>query len=103
MKQVIFIASALTLLATAPMAVADTAQKPIAEWSCEDFMSVEASTQPTAVAYAEALNQKGVVEASVLDVNYTTTVSKQAVEACKQEPKASFMNKLRSIWETKGK
>ena len=33
-------------------------KKPVNSWTCEDFLAVDESFQPTAVGFAEALNNK---------------------------------------------
>ena len=43
-------------------------KKPVNSWTCEDFLAVDESFQPTAVGFAEALNNKDKPEDAVLDV-----------------------------------
>lgn len=33
-------------------------KKPVNSWTCEDFLAVDESFQPTAVGFAEALNKR---------------------------------------------
>ncbi len=44
-------------------------------WTCEDFLAVDESFQPTAVGFAEALNNKDKPEDAVLDVQGIATVT----------------------------
>lgn len=50
-------------------------KKPVNSWTCEDFLAVDESFQPTAVGFAEALNNKDKPEDAVLDVQGIATVT----------------------------
>jgi acid stress chaperone HdeA len=47
---------------------------------------------------AEVLSNKGKVEDAVLDVDGIASVTPELVQACTQEPKSSFMEKLKAVW-----
>ncbi|HAX0092101.1 TPA: acid-activated periplasmic chaperone HdeA, partial [Escherichia coli CD311] len=68
-------------------------------WTCEDFLAVDESFQPTAVGFAEALNNKDKPEDAVLDVQGIATVTPAIVQACTQDKKASFKDKVKGEWD----
>lgn len=103
MKKTLFFAAAMTLAGAATFAQADTSKKPVTTWTCEEFLAVDTVSQPAVVGYVQAINSKGTPNEGIFDVVTTTRVSQMTADECKVEPKASFMNKLRSVWEKQGK
>jgi len=89
---------AFGLVAMSTLAHAADTKQPVSKWTCEDFLAVEESFQPTAVGVAEALNQSGEVEDAVMDVEGIETVTPMVVTACKEDPKASFTQKIKDEW-----
>lgn len=61
--------------------------------------AVDESFQPTAVGFAEALNNKDKPEDAVLDVQGIATVTPAIVQACTQDKKASFKDKVKGEWD----
>lgn len=98
MKKVSGIILASLLLIPALSQAAET-QKPVNNWTCEDFLALDASFQPTAVGFAEALNNKDKPEDAVMDVKGIETVTPAIVQACTENKKASFKSKVESEWE----
>jgi len=84
------------MLLTPALSQAAEAQKPVNSWTCEDFLALDASFQPTAVGFAEALNSKDKPEDAVMDVNGIETVTPAIVQACTQNKSASFKSKVES-------
>lgn len=74
-------------------------QKPVNNWTCEDFLALDSSFQPTAVAFAEALNNKDKPEDAVMDVKGIETVTPAIVQACTENQKASFKDKVKNEWD----
>lgn len=72
--------------------------KPVNSWTCEDFLALDDSFQPTAISFAEGLNSHGKPEAAVLNVEGIQKITPMVVEACKQNPKESFKDKVKSEW-----
>lgn len=68
-------------------------------WTCEDFTAVDESFQPTAVGFAEALNNKDKPEDAVLDVQGIATVTPAIVQACTQDKQANFKDKVKGEWD----
>lgn len=71
-------------------------KKPVNSWTCEDFLAVDESFQPTAVGFAEALNNKDKPEDAVLDVQGIATVTPAIVQACTQDKKPALKIKLKA-------
>ena len=103
MKQVLFFAAAITLAGAATVAQAETAKKPVTQWTCEEYLSIDSVSQPAVVGYVQALNSKGQPNEGMFDVITATKGSQLTADECKVEPKASLMNKLRSLWEKQRK
>lgn len=103
MKKTFVLSAAVALAGAAFLAQADTAKKQVTDWTCEEFLSVDTVSQPAVVGYVQALNSKGQPDEGMFDVVTATRVSQLTADECKVEPKASFMNKLRSVWEKQGK
>ena len=74
-------------------------KKPVNSWTCEDFLAVDESFQPTAVGFAEALNNKDKPEDPVLDVQGIATVTPAIVQACTQDKQANFKDKVKGEWD----
>ena len=55
-------------------------KKPVNSWTCEDFLAVDESFQPTAVGFAEALNNKDKPEDA-------------------QDKQANFKDKVKGEWD----
>lgn len=74
-------------------------KKPVNTWTCEDFLAVNESFQPSVVGFADALNKKGHPEDAVLDIQGISTVTPAVILACTQDKKNSFKDKVRDEWE----
>lgn len=88
-----------SLLVIPVMSQAAEKQKPINNWTCEDFLALNASFQPTAIGYAEALNNKDKPEDAILDVQGIETVTPAIVQACTEDKTATFKSKVDSEWQ----
>lgn len=88
-----------SLLLIPALSLAAVNQKPVSKWSCEDFLTLDSSFQPTAVGFAEILNNKNKPEDTILDVKGIDTVTPAVVRTCKETPKASFKSKVESEWD----
>ena len=65
----------------------------------KNFLAVDESFQPTAVGFAEALNNKDKPEDAVLDVQGIATVTPAIVQACTQDKQANFKDKVKGEWD----
>lgn len=88
-----------SLLLIPAISQAAEAQKPMNNWTCEDFLALDSSFQPTAVGFAEALNNKDKPEDAVMDVKGIETVTPAIVQACTEDHKASFIDKVKGEWD----
>jgi acid stress chaperone HdeA len=81
-----------TLLATAAVSAvaAGPANKPLGQWSCEDFLAVNDQIKPKVVYWATAYAKGGKPEAAVLDIDATETVTPAIIDSCTKAPKNSF-------------
>lgn len=100
MKKSVLVLGVTCLLAYSAATLADETQKPLATWTCEDFLALDDTYQPTAIGFAEALSKKGTPEDSVLDIDGIEKVTPVLIEACKKDPQSTFLTKLKSSWET---
>lgn len=93
--------SALVLTSTAYAADSTKAAnaKPVNSWNCEDFLAVDESYQPMAVGFAEALNSKDKPEDAVLDISGIEKVTPMIIQACQDNAKVSFKDKVRAEWD----
>lgn len=74
-------------------------KKPVSMWTCEDFLSLDGKYQPTAIGFAAALNDKGRVEDSILDVDVIEKVTPKLTEVCEKEKQSKFLTSLESVWK----
>ncbi len=91
--------ASLLLIPAMSQAAEKQNQKPINSWTCEDFLALSASFQPTAIGYAEALNNKDKPEDAVMDVQGIETVTPAIVQACTEDKTAPFKSKVASEWD----
>lgn len=97
MKKHILMIGAAGLIAMSTLAQAD-AKKPLAQWTCADFLAVEAKFQPVAVGLGEAVNKSGKVEDAVLDVDGVEKITPEIVTACEKDKTSGFVHKLKDEW-----
>ncbi|OMQ23816.1 acid-activated periplasmic chaperone HdeA [Serratia oryzae] len=97
-KQLVAIGVACLLTLSASSLAAGNS-KPVAMWTCEDFLALDESYRPTAIGFAEALNKKGKVEDSVLDVDGIEKVTPMLIDVCKKDPQSKFLTELETAWK----
>lgn len=90
-------AFALAASFTLPAFAAGT-NKPLGNWTCEDFVAVQDQFKPKVVYWATAYNKGGKPEASVLDIEGTEKVTPAVIDACVKNPKASFWQTVKGEW-----
>jgi acid stress chaperone HdeA len=94
--------SAAVMIAAGCMALSVQAadvKKPLAEWTCADFLAVDAQFQPKAVYWATAYAKSGKPEAAVIDFAGTEKLTPEIIADCKLDPKASFWTTLKTDWQ----
>ncbi len=93
-----FIVGLIAASLTSISAFADDGKKdakPIAKWTCEEFLAIDDNFYPTAVGFGELLTKKDKVEDAVLDVDGIQTLTPIVVEACKKDTKANFVEQVK--------
>jgi acid stress chaperone HdeA len=93
------IAVLLAVILVPSVAVAAEAKKPVAEWTCEDFLVMDDQFKPKVVYWATAYAKGGKPEASVVDIEGTEKVTPMIIDECQKAPKASFWQKLKGEWK----
>jgi acid stress chaperone HdeA len=93
------VALSLAVAAVATTATAADTKKPVAQWTCQDFLAVDDQFKPKAVYWATAYAKGGKPEASVLDIEGTEKVTPMIIDECTKAPQASFWQKLKSEWK----
>jgi acid stress chaperone HdeA len=73
-------------------------KKPIAQWKCADFLSVDDQFKPKVVYSATAFAKSGRPAASVVDIEGTEKVIPRLIDDCTKDPRASFWQKLKDEW-----
>lgn len=66
------------------------------EMTCEEFLSYDEVTRPEIVFLSEGMKGKAKAKDTVVDVDRISTLVPVLVEDCKNEPKASFWQKLKA-------
>ncbi len=87
----------LTVAATAPLAA--KVEKPVTQWACADFLSVEDQFKPKVVYWAAAYAKGGQPEAAVIDIKGIEKVTPELIGQCKKAPQASFWTRLKDEWK----
>lgn len=101
MKKIIAV-SAL-LLCSVGYAAAETLAnaKPIQSWTCQDFLDVTETYQPTAVGLIQFINEKKDTDHAYLDVNGIETITPALVDVCKEHPTAPIADAYSKVKATK--
>jgi acid stress chaperone HdeA len=90
------------LIVAATAAASAEVKKPVAQWKCADFVSVDDQFKPKVVYSATAFAKGGKPAASVVDIEGTEKVIPRLIDDCTKEPKASFWRKLKDEWDKVG-
>lgn len=89
MKKIIAISTiVLSSIGFAAAATPTKPAKPIQSWTCQDFLDVNETYQPTAVSLIQLINEKKDTDHAYLDVNGIETMTPSLLDVCKENPKA---------------
>ncbi|EDN7225509.1 acid-resistance protein [Salmonella enterica subsp. enterica] len=77
---------------------AESNQKPITSWTCEDFLTLDAHFQPMAIGFFDALNKKNNSENAVIDFDSIEMATPLVVEECMQNKNESFKSRVLNIF-----
>jgi acid stress chaperone HdeA len=94
-----FLLIPLILAAAATTTVAAKVEKPVTQWSCADFLSVDDQFKPKVVYWAAAYAKGGQPEAAVIDIRGIEKVTPELIGQCKKAPQASFWTRLKDEWK----
>jgi acid stress chaperone HdeA len=95
---ILFAALLATAAAAVPAGAAGPANKPLGQWSCEEFLAVNDQIKPKVVYWATAFATGGKPEAAVLDIDATETVTPAIIDSCTKTPKNSFWQTVKADW-----
>jgi acid stress chaperone HdeA len=82
-----------------PGKVADQ-KKPIAEWTCADFLGEEDVFRPKLIYWASGYSKAGKPGATAIDVKGTENVVPIVADECKRAPQETFLQKLDAAWKS---
>jgi len=85
--------------AAATTTVAAKVEKPVTQWTCADFLSVDDQLKPKVIFWAAAYARGGQPEAAVIDIKGIEEVTPRISGECKKEPQASFWARLKDEWK----
>ncbi len=89
----------LILAAAATTTIAAKVEKPVTQWACADFLSVDDQFKPKVVYWAAAYAKGGQPEAAVIDIKGIEKVTPELIGQCKKAPQASFWTRLKDEWK----
>ncbi|MDI2091209.1 acid-activated periplasmic chaperone HdeA [Commensalibacter oyaizuii] len=73
--------------------------KPVNKWACKDFLMLDSSYRPTAVAFAEGITKKDKVVDPMLDVQGIERVVPIIVQECTDNKNDNFVAKVKAHTE----
>jgi len=91
----------LTIVATAvTVTLAAEFQKPVTQWTCAEFLSIDDEFKATAVHSAMARAKSG--QAAVSDIKDIEKLIPQIIGECTKAPEATFWARLKDEWKKTG-
>jgi len=86
------------VMALVPASALAEAKKPLAKWTCADFLAVEDAFKPKVIYWATAYSKAGKPETATIDIEGTEKIVPMITEDCTKTPKESFWHKLKNGW-----
>lgn len=98
MKQLVLLAIGLIVASSASAQGKEIGKfKPNKDWTCRDYIALDASYQPKAVYWASGQGRfRG---DDVMDIDAVEQVIPVLTESCKKNPTAVFRDKLKAAWD----
>ena len=87
------------LLATSIVPTVIAAQHKPTKMTCEEFLSLDDSVQPSIVYWSEGFNKKGQPTDAVFDITSTDELVPILITECQKTPKASFWQKIKNYFK----
>ena len=97
MKLSQFVLPLIICTVTTPAVAAEDIKKPITQWTCAEFLSIDEAFRPK-VVYAATAYSKAHKPESVIDINGTETVTPVIIDNCKKTPQSRFVRELKAAW-----
>ena len=101
-----YLALTTAILSVPAMVLAEDAnttlpQKAVNQWTCAEFVGIDDQFKPKAIYWASAHAKGGKIHKSnVLNIEGTEKVIPIVIDECTQQPKATFLDKLKNAWQT---
>ena len=89
----------LIMTAAATSTLAAEFQKPVTQWTCAEFLSVEDEFKQTVVYWAMAYAKGGKLEAAMIGIKGIEKMTPQITGECTKAPHASFWSRLKDEWK----
>ena len=89
----------LIMTAAATSTPAAEFQKPVTQWTCAEFLSVEDEFKQTVVYWAMAYAKGGKLEAAMIGIKGIEKMTTQITYECTMAPQASFWSRLKDEWK----
>ena len=90
---------ALMIAIAIPVGAAADTKKPVAKWTCADFLGMEDAVRPKRIYWATAQAKADKPEVATVNIEGTEKVIPIIVEDCKKAPQDSFWQKLEAGWK----
>ena len=87
------------MTAAATSTLAAEFQKPVTQWTCAEFLSVEDEFKQTVVYWAMAYAKGGKLEAAMIGIKGIEKMTPQITGECTKAPHASFWSRLKDEWK----
>lgn len=92
----------LVIAGVAASAAVAGPKKPVAQWTCADFIAIDDQFKPKVVYWATGYAKGGKTEARELDIEGIEKLTPMIIAACEKEPRESFWKKLKGEWHKAG-
>ena len=87
---------AIFVVVAQPASAAETSKKPVANWTCADFLSIDDQFKPK-VVYAATSHAKGKSD-GIIDIEGTEKVIPAITMECQKTPQSAFLRELEGVW-----
>jgi acid stress chaperone HdeA len=89
--------SAILVVVAQPAFGAETSKKPVTNWKCSDFLSIDDQYKPK-VVYAATSHVKSKSH-GVIDIEGTEKVIPAVTTECQKKPENAFIRELETVWD----
>src|SRR5258708_40182819 len=89
----------LITAAAATSTLAAEFPKPVTQWNCAEFLSVDDEFKSTVISWATTLAKGGQLQTAATDIKGIDRVTTQIIGECTKAPQASFWTRLKDEWK----